>query len=64
MSFANQFLSVKYLKENKGLKPEVYDVPKDIDKQVAMLKLKSMGIKIDRLTGQQKHYINSWNLGT
>ena len=64
MSFANQFLSVKYLKEKKGLKPEVYDVPEDIDKQVAMLKLESMGIKIDRLTEQQKHYINSWNLGT
>jgi len=64
MSFANQFLSVKYLKEQKDLKPDVYNVPRDIDREVAFLKLKSMGIKIDKMTKKQKEYINSWNLGT
>lgn len=64
MSFANQFLSAKYIKENPGLKPDVYDVPEEIDKKVAALKLKSMGIKIDCLTKTQKEYISSWNLGT
>ncbi len=64
MSFADQFLSVKYLKENPSLKPDVYRVPEEIDRQVAKLKLESMGIRIDRLTLKQKRYMSSWNLGT
>ncbi len=64
MSFANQFLSVKYLKENPCLKPDVYQVPEDIDRKVAELKLHSMDIRIDRLTKEQAKYTNSWDLGT
>ncbi len=64
MSFANQFMSLKHLNDNPSLKPAVYDVPEEIDMTVARLKLKSMGITIDRLTGSQKKYIGSWDLGT
>ncbi|MCM8817949.1 MAG: adenosylhomocysteinase [Candidatus Omnitrophica bacterium] len=64
MSFANQFLSIKYLKENPSLEINVYDVPEEIDKQVAKYKLETMNIKIDTLTEQQKKYLSSWNLGT
>jgi len=42
----------------------VYDVPKEIDGTVAQLKLKSMGIKIDELTAEQRKYIGSWEEGT
>jgi adenosylhomocysteinase len=65
MSFANQALSVEYIVKNyKKLRKEVYEVPEDIDKKIAFLKLKSMGIKIDSLTGEQKKYLSSWELGT
>ncbi|MCX7917916.1 MAG: adenosylhomocysteinase [bacterium] len=64
MSFANQFLSIKYLKENPDLKIDVYDVPGEIDKKVAEYKLKTLGIKIDSLTKIQKKYLSSWELGT
>jgi adenosylhomocysteinase len=46
------------------LRKEVYKVPEDIDKNIAYLKLKSMGIKIDNLTSAQKKYLSSWELGT
>lgn len=65
MSFANQALTVEYLKEHgKELKPKVYPVPKEIDEEVAGLKLSSMGIEIDALTEEQKRYLRSWRLGT
>ncbi len=65
MSFANQALSVEYLAKNKGkLKPSVYRVPEDIDRKVANLKLKAMGIKIDRLSPEQERYLHSWQMGT
>jgi adenosylhomocysteinase len=65
MSFANQALSVAYLAKKKGrLKNRVYPVPLEIDKRIARLKLKSLGIKIDRLTREQKKYLRSWELGT
>jgi adenosylhomocysteinase len=65
MSFANQALSVEYLAKNKGrLKPSVYRVPEDIDRKVANLKLKAMGIKIDRLSPEQEKYLHSWQMGT
>ncbi len=65
MSFANQALSAEYLvKKGKGLKKEVYPVPSDIDQMIARLKLKSMGIKIDTLTAEQKAYLSSWETGT
>ena len=61
MSFSNQFLSVKYLVENKGkLEPKVYRVPLELDKEVAKRKLEAMGIKIDQLTEEQKRYLQSW----
>lgn len=65
MSFANQALSVEYLVRNGyQLKPTVYPVPAEIDRQVARLKLKSMGVTIDKLTPEQDRYLSSWSEGT
>ncbi len=65
MSFANQSLSVEYLrKKAKTMKKDVYGVPSHIDKQVAKLKLKSMGIGIDTLTPEQDRYLRTWSEGT
>ena len=65
MSFANQALSAEYLvKKGNTLKKEVYPVPADIDEMIARLKLKSMGIRIDTLTAEQKEYLASWEAGT
>jgi adenosylhomocysteinase len=65
MSFANQSLTVEYLrKKAKTLKKQVYTVPANIDKEVARLKLKSMGIGIDTLTPEQDRYLRTWSEGT
>ncbi|MDP2917552.1 MAG: adenosylhomocysteinase [Dehalococcoidia bacterium] len=65
MSFANQALSLEYIVKNRDtLKPEVYSVPEQIDKEVARLKLQAMGITIDTLTAEQKEYLTSWEQGT
>ncbi len=65
MSFANQALSAEYIKnQGKTLDAKVYPVPEDIDKNVAKLKLESMGIKIDSLTEEQDEYLHSWTVGT
>ncbi len=65
MSFANQALAAEYLVKNGGnLENRVYSVPEDIDKEIARLKLKSMGIRIDTLTEEQEKYLNSWEMGT
>jgi adenosylhomocysteinase len=65
MSFANQALSLEYIVKNRSkLEPKVFHVPEEIDKQVARLKLDSMGIKIDTLTPEQKQYLTSWQEGT
>lgn len=65
MSFANQALSVEFLVKNKGrLAAGVYDVPFEIDRGVAVLKLDAMGIRIDRLTDDQQRYLASWREGT
>ncbi|MCC6350745.1 MAG: adenosylhomocysteinase [Candidatus Eisenbacteria bacterium] len=65
MSFANQALSVEYLRRNaRKLQKNVYVVPKPIDKEVARLKLKSMGIEIDTLTAEQVKYLATWSEGT
>jgi len=65
MSFANQALSLEYLLKNKGkLEREVYAVPREIDKEIARLKLKSMGIGVDSLTTEQEKYLTSWEEGT
>jgi len=65
MSFANQAFSAEYMAKNyKRLKNQVYKVPEDIDKKIAGLKLKSLGIKIDTLTKEQMKYLASWEMGT
>jgi adenosylhomocysteinase len=65
MSFANQALSAEYLvKEGENLQKKVYCVPEVIDKEIARLKLESMGIKIDKLTEEQERYLSSWQIGT
>lgn len=65
MSFANQALCAEYIaKHAKDLENRVYDVPEKVDKTVAQMKLKALGIKIDDLTPQQKKYLVSWEMGT
>lgn len=65
MSFANQALAAEYMAKNADkLEKKVYSVPVDIDNEIARLKLESMGIKIDILTAEQTHYLNSWEEGT
>jgi adenosylhomocysteinase len=65
MSFSNQALAVKFLKENgKKLEKKVYTLPQEIDIKIASLKLKSMGIEIDQLTEEQRKYLEEWKEGT
>jgi adenosylhomocysteinase len=65
MSFANQALGAEFMARNAAsLKPEVYDIPLDIDREIARLKLEAMGVKIDVLTAEQFKYLNSWEEGT
>ncbi|OIO74563.1 MAG: adenosylhomocysteinase [Elusimicrobia bacterium CG1_02_37_114] len=64
MSFANQSLSAEYLVRKSHLENDVHTVPREIDEKIAELKLKSMGIKIDKLTEKQKKYLSSWSEGT
>jgi len=65
MSFANQALACEYLVKNKGkLEPGLHSIPEEVDREIARLKLKAMGIGIDTLTPEQVQYINSWQSGT
>jgi adenosylhomocysteinase len=65
MSFANQALSVKYLiEQHASLQKRVYPVPLDLDREIARMKLESMGVKIDKLTAEQEKYLASWSEGT
>jgi adenosylhomocysteinase len=65
MSFANQALAAEYMVKNaKELKPQVYAVPEHIDREIAKLKLASMGVSVDKLTAEQEHYLASWSEGT
>lgn len=65
MSFANQALAAEYLvKKHKILKKKVYKLPEEVDKNIAKLKLRSMGINIDKLTPLQEKYLASWEIGT
>ncbi len=65
MSFANQALAAEYVTKNhKSLRKKVYSVPEDIDNEIARLKLKAIGVSIDTLTAEQKHYLSSWEMGT
>jgi adenosylhomocysteinase len=65
MSFANQALAVEWLvRQRGGLDSRVYPVPAEIDKEVARLKLRAMGVEIDELTAEQDAYLHSWQQGT
>ncbi|HEU4768886.1 MAG TPA: adenosylhomocysteinase [Pyrinomonadaceae bacterium] len=65
MSFANQALSVEYLVKHKGeLPPGVHLLPKEVDTEIASLKLRALGVSIDTLTAEQLEYISSWETGT
>jgi len=63
MSFANQSLSVRYIAEHK-LEVKVHEIPEEIDRRVAYLKLKTMGITIDEISEEQKKYLSAWEHGT
>jgi adenosylhomocysteinase len=65
MSFANQALAAEYFVKNKGkLLNKVYVLPKELDQKVASIKLDAMGVKFDKLTTEQKRYLDSWDEGT
>ena len=65
MSFANQALAAEFVVQNAGtLDRKVYPVPEEIDKEIARLKLETMGVRIDQLTEEQAKYLDSWNEGT
>ena len=65
MSFANQALGLEWLRVHAGeLEPKVYGIPDEIDREVARLKLASMGIHIEPMTPEQLAYSRSWESGT
>jgi adenosylhomocysteinase len=65
MSFANQALSAEWVVAHADeLEPRVYDVPSEIDREIARLKLETLGVEIDTLTEEQKRYLASWDEGT
>ncbi len=65
MSFANQALAAEFIMKNhKKMENKVYALPEKLDNNIATLKLKSMGIRIDTLTAQQEEYLSSWHIGT
>ena len=65
MSFANQALAAEHIaKHHAELERKVYVVPEEIDKEIAKLKLESMGVAIDTLTAEQEKYLTSWDQGT
>ena len=65
MSFAGQAMGAEYIWKNKGkLKNKVYSIPQKVDNEIARLKLNSEGVSIDKLTKEQKKYLNSWQEGT
>ncbi|MDQ3679295.1 MAG: adenosylhomocysteinase, partial [Actinomycetota bacterium] len=65
MSFANQALAAEWIKQNADdLEKRVYDVPAEIDREIARLKLETMGVDLDRLTPAQQEYLSSWTVGT
>ena len=65
MSFANQALCSEFMwKTGRQMKKLVYSVPDEIDKNVALLKLQCLDVKIDKLTAEQRKYLASWEMGT
>jgi adenosylhomocysteinase len=65
MSFANQALGLEFVRANAStLENDVYTIPEIIDREIARLKLASMGVQIDTLTDEQAKYLSSWQEGT
>lgn len=65
MSFANQAKGSEYLALNQGkLEPGIHSIPREVDREIARLKLNAMGVEIDTLTEEQLKYMNSWTEGT
>jgi adenosylhomocysteinase len=65
MSFANQALGAEFMAKNADkLENKVYSLPDEIDQEIARLKLEALGVKIDKLTSEQVHYLNQWQEGT
>ena len=65
MSFANQALGAEFMIRNgKDMKPQVYRIPEEVDKEIARIKLEAMGIRIDMLTPEQERYLSQWEEGT
>ncbi len=65
MSFANQALAAEYMLKNADkLQKKVYPVPREIDEDISRLKLRALGVEIDKLTAEQENYLNSWKMGT
>ncbi len=65
MSFANQALCAAYMVEHSAnMKPDVYTVPSELDREIGALKLQSMGVRIDKLTEEQERYLSGWESGT
>ncbi|MCH8222947.1 MAG: adenosylhomocysteinase, partial [Chloroflexi bacterium] len=65
MSFANQALAAEYMiKNHANMEPNVYTLPKEIDHEIASIKLTAMGMGYDTLTDEQDEYLRSWELGT
>ena len=65
MSFANQAFAAEYIKNNgENLEGKVYTLPPEYDKEIASIKLKSMNVRIDELTGEQEAYLTGWKEGT
>ena len=64
MSFANQALCAEHIAKSPKMEPKVCTVPRDIDEKIAELKLRAMGIEIDKLTAEQQKYLATWEMGT
>jgi adenosylhomocysteinase len=64
MSFANQALAAEWVLQQGDLEPRVYDVPREIDREISRLKLETLGVEIDVLTPEQREYLSSWTVGT
>ncbi len=65
MSFSGQALGAEYMWNHRGkLENKVYSLPRELDENIAMLKLRSTGVMIDTLTKEQKQYLQSWKEGT
>jgi len=65
MSFANQALAAEYINKNSSkFENKVYKLPDEMDRKIAEIKLEEIGIKIDKLTPEQRKYLSSWQIGT